>query len=73
MKPNFRLTTDSDVEVVANGGTTTTFSVNCSLHPKDIEKIQDIFIDFLLNNCQKTNEQNQETKSDYENYKKEEL
>lgn len=66
-EPNYRLTTDSDVEISSNSdANNTTFTVNCSLHPKDIEDFMNVFSDFLSNNCQKTNEEHEKNKSDYE-------
>jgi len=66
-EPNYRLTTDSDVEISSNSDAqNTVFSINVSLHPKDIEALLNVFSDFLLNNCQKTNEEHERNKSDYE-------
>lgn len=66
-EPNYRLTTDSDVEISSNSDAqSTVFSINVSLHPKDVESLLNVFSDFLLNNCQKTNEQHEKNKSDYE-------
>lgn len=66
-EPNYRLTTDSDVEITSNSDAqNTVFSINVSLHPKDIESLLNVFSDFLLNNCQKTNEEHERNKSDYE-------
>lgn len=72
MTPNFKKTTDSDVETIigsVDAGYGTRVLINVRLHPSDIDKLHDVIHQFLKNECQRTNNFLTELEAEYNEFK----